>query len=185
MPNDYYKKAMIFERYWGRKAYKELANKLRHSNRQEKFTKEEKLQMLSDMVSFIEDKDFTLYHDFMDFASQQRQDWFNFLVFDKKARDTILTYVEFRVQDKKGLTDWSKTFVIDESRICHEEPLERNCTTCEFYNSVCIGSGKRIDNGESTYGMPIEEALEMFPNGCEDYGVSLATYEILEQRDGR
>ena len=35
------------------------------------------------------------------------------------------------------------------------------------------------------FGMPIEEALEMFPNGCEDYGVSVWTFIELEKRDGR
>lgn len=53
---------------------------------------------------------------------------------------------------------------------------EKNCTTCEFYNSVCMGYGKRTDNGQFTYGMPIEEAIKMFPNGCEDYGISLRDY---------
>lgn len=52
----------------------------------------------------------------------------------------------------------------------------RCCDTCEFFNCVCMGFGKRTDNGEYTYGMPIEEAIRMFPNGCEDYGISLDAY---------
>lgn len=48
-----------------------------------------------------------------------------------------------------------------------------------------MGYGKRTDNGDYTYGMPIEEALETFPNGCEDYGVSLGAFSELEKRDGR
>ena len=54
--------------------------------------------------------------------------------------------------------------------------VKKNCITCEFYNSVCMGYGKRIDNGEPTYGMPIDDAIEMFPNGCEDWGISLGAY---------
>lgn len=52
----------------------------------------------------------------------------------------------------------------------------KSCKTCEFYSSVCMGTGKRTDNGGLTYGMPIEEAEKMFPNGCEDWGVSLMAY---------
>lgn len=39
-----------------------------------------------------------------------------------------------------------------------------------------MGYGKRTDNGEYTYGMPIKEAIKMFPNGCSDWGISLETY---------
>lgn len=63
---------------------------------------------------------------------------------------------------------------------------ERSCTTCEFNNYVvCMGSGRRTDNGENTYGMPIEEAMEMFPNGCEDYGISLLDFIDDEIKAGR
>lgn len=62
---------------------------------------------------------------------------------------------------------------------------ERNCTTCEFYSSVCMGYGKRTDNGKDTYGMPIEEAMEMFPNGCEDYGISVWSFMDDEIEAGR
>ena len=56
---------------------------------------------------------------------------------------------------------------------------ERKCDTCEFYcygAEVCMGSGTRTDNGENTYGMPIEDAKKMFPNGCEDCGISLHAF---------
>lgn len=49
----------------------------------------------------------------------------------------------------------------------------KNCETCEFYSQVCMGYGKRTDNGEYTYGMPIEETIKMFPDGCSDWGISL------------
>lgn len=53
---------------------------------------------------------------------------------------------------------------------------KKNCETCEFYSSVCMGYGKRTDNGEYTYGMPIDEAIKMFPDGCNDWGISLEAY---------
>ncbi len=56
-----------------------------------------------------------------------------------------------------------------------------SCDTCEFNaGTVCMGSGKRMDNGKDIYGMPIEEAKKMFPNGCSDWGISLLDY-IEEQ----
>lgn len=53
---------------------------------------------------------------------------------------------------------------------------KKNCESCEFYSQVCMGYGKRPDNGEYTYGMPIDKAIKMFPNGCSDWGISLGTY---------
>lgn len=52
----------------------------------------------------------------------------------------------------------------------------KSCETCEFYSHVCMGYGKRTDNGEYTYGMPIEEAIRMFPSGCSDWGISLGSF---------
>lgn len=53
---------------------------------------------------------------------------------------------------------------------------KENCKSCEFYSSVCMGYGKRTDTGKYTYGMPIEEAIMMFPNGCSDWGISLVNF---------
>lgn len=54
---------------------------------------------------------------------------------------------------------------------------EHCCATCEFNGAVvCMGYGKRIDNGELTYGMSIEEAEKMFPQGCSDWGISLGAF---------
>ena len=39
-----------------------------------------------------------------------------------------------------------------------------------------MGYGKRTDNGEYTYGMPIDEAIKRFPDGCSDWGISLGAY---------
>lgn len=58
------------------------------------------------------------------------------------------------------------------------------CDTCEFNaGSVCMGYGKRTDNGENTYGMSIEEAEKMFPNGCEDWGISLSAFIEEEEKN--
>lgn len=60
------------------------------------------------------------------------------------------------------------------------EEVEKCCGTCELNAGVaCMGYGKRTDNGEPTYGMPIEDAEKMFPNGCEDWEVSFSVYQDL------
>lgn len=64
--------------------------------------------------------------------------------------------------------------------------VEQNCSTCEFnFGNVCAGHGNRIDNGQDTYGMPMEEADKMFPNGCDDYGISLDAFIEQEKLNGR
>ncbi|MBQ3161192.1 MAG: hypothetical protein IJC04_03600 [Oscillospiraceae bacterium] len=61
---------------------------------------------------------------------------------------------------------------------------EKSCYTCEFNcGTVCAGYGKRTDNGQDTYGMPIEDAIAMFPCGCEDYGISLFAFIEQEEND--
>ena len=63
-----------------------------------------------------------------------------------------------------------------------KEKTERCCGTCEFNAGVvCMGSGKRTDNGKDIYGMPIEDAMNMFPNGCEDWGISLSAFVEEEE----
>lgn len=58
------------------------------------------------------------------------------------------------------------------------------CDTCEFNaGRVCMGTGTRLDNGELTYGMPLEEAVKMFPNGCKDWGISLLAF--IEEHENR
>lgn len=55
---------------------------------------------------------------------------------------------------------------------------EKSCDNCEFNAGVaCMGYGERKDNGKYTYGMSIEEAEKMFPNGCKDWGISYGAYE--------
>lgn len=61
-----------------------------------------------------------------------------------------------------------------------ENKVKRCCDTCEFNAGIaCMGYGKRTDNGAYTYGMSIKETEEMFPNGCEDWGISFAAYQSL------
>lgn len=64
--------------------------------------------------------------------------------------------------------------------------IEQNCSTCEFnFGDVCAGHGTRKDNGEDTYGMPIEETDKMFPDACDDYGISLDSFIEQEKLNGR
>lgn len=64
--------------------------------------------------------------------------------------------------------------------------VEQNCSTCEFnFGTVCVGYGKRTDIGGYTYGMFMEQAEAMFPNGCEDWGISLDAFIEQEKLNGR
>lgn len=64
--------------------------------------------------------------------------------------------------------------------------VEKDCSTCEFdFGDVCAGHGTRKDNGENTYGMPVEEANKMFPDGCNDYGISLDSFIEQEKLNRR
>lgn len=67
-----------------------------------------------------------------------------------------------------------------------DELIEQSCATCEFnFGSVCAGYGTRTDSGEKTYGMSMDEAEVMFPQGCEDYGISLDAFNKQERMKGR
>ena len=64
--------------------------------------------------------------------------------------------------------------------------IEQSCETCEFnFGSVCAGYGTRSDNGEKTYGMSMDEAEDMFPQGCDDYRISLDAFIEQENLNGR
>ena len=57
------------------------------------------------------------------------------------------------------------------------KPVFRNCDNCEFnFGSVCAGHGSRIDNGQDTYGMPIDSTKSMFPSGCDDFWISFECF---------
>ncbi|MEE1314509.1 MAG: hypothetical protein UHS49_01925 [Faecalimonas sp.] len=67
-----------------------------------------------------------------------------------------------------------------------EKEMRKSCEICEFnMGTVCGGFGKRTDNGAETYGMFIEETERMFPNGCEDWGISLEAYVEQEEMKKR
>lgn len=54
---------------------------------------------------------------------------------------------------------------------------KKGCVTCEFNAGIaCMGYGKCTDNKKDTYGMPIEDAEKMFPDGCDAWGISLGAY---------
>ena len=60
------------------------------------------------------------------------------------------------------------------------------CSNCEFkFGDVCAGHGTRTDNGDDTYGMPMNEAKIMFPKGCDDFGISLDAFIRQEKLNGR
>lgn len=67
--------------------------------------------------------------------------------------------------------------------------MKRCCDTCEFnFGGVCSGHGKRLDNGESTYGMLVSDARKMFEGNeeCSGWGISLGAYVIQEEaKQGR
>ncbi len=67
-----------------------------------------------------------------------------------------------------------------------EKKIKESCASCEFnFGDVCAGHGTRTDNGEDTYGMRMEDAEKMFPDGCEDYGISLESFIEQEKMNGR
>ena len=67
-----------------------------------------------------------------------------------------------------------------------EKKIKESCASCEFnFGDVCAGHGTRTDNGKDTYGMRMEDAEKMFPEGCEDYGISLESFIEQEKMNGR
>ena len=52
------------------------------------------------IINFIESKDYTIYHDFMDDIAKNQLDWFNMLTFDKKKKHVVLEYIKSRVERK-------------------------------------------------------------------------------------
>ena len=53
-----------------------------------------------------------------------------------------------------------------------------SCDKCQFnLGDICAGFGERRDNGELTFGMGMEQAKAMFPNGCEEYKISFGASE--------
>lgn len=67
--------------------------------------------------------------------------------------------------------------------------MKKCCDTCEFnFGGVCAGHGKRLDNGEDTYGMLVTDARKIFDNKeeCPGWSISLGAYVIQEEdKQGR
>ena len=62
---------------------------------------------------------------------------------------------------------------------------KETCATCQYnLGDICAGFGERSDNGELTFGMPIEETKAMFPQGCEEYTVSAEAYQDQSGKEG-
>lgn len=170
-------------RYTEPREYRERARELFGSGRQLAFSDEEKENMLHEMVKYINNTDCDLYNDFMDEIMDSKPDWFNFICFDRRVQNYLMTYIKARVQKLRtnhtGYDDID--FTINDT--CYRSgvlvPME--CASCTSnMGVVCAGYGKRIDNGEDKYGMPIEKAMELYPNGCEEYSISMMSYCDLE-----
>lgn len=55
--------------------------------------------------------------------------------------------------------------------------VRKCCDTCELNNGmVCTKYGKRSCFGDYTYGIPIDETKKMFPDGCEEWEISVREY---------
>jgi len=66
-------------------------------------------------------------------------------------------------------------------------PDTDSCETCQYnFDDICVGYGERTDNEELTFGMPMDLAKEMFPDGCECYSISSTAYnKEREKSDDR
>jgi len=62
--------------------------------------------------------------------------------------------------------------------------VKTNCNSCEFNcGGICGGHGSIADMHD-TYGMNIKSTLGLFPKGCDDYGVSLASFIKQIKQEG-
>lgn len=54
------------------------------------------------------------------------------------------------------------------------------CDTCEFKfygdDGICAGHGTIENSTKDTYGMKIKETKELFPNGCDNWGISFEAF---------
>lgn len=85
-----------FEKYYGEKKYKKMQEKLEKKD----YSNFEKNQLTMKMVSIIKEKNFNLYHDFMDYISENELDCFNMITFNKKERQVILEYIKSKTISK-------------------------------------------------------------------------------------
>lgn len=50
--------------------------------------------MLTNIISYIIEKEISLYHNLMDDICESNENWFNLLTFDKQSRQFVLTYLK-------------------------------------------------------------------------------------------
>lgn len=79
-----------FEKYYGEKKYKKLQENLE----KKEYTELEKKQLIKKIMGIIIEKEFNLYHDFMDYISENELDCFNMITFNPKERNFVLEYIK-------------------------------------------------------------------------------------------
>lgn len=79
-----------FEKYYGERKYKEIQSQIKKIE----YSKNGKQKMLKEIISYIQEKDFKLYHDFMDDICESHQDWFNMITFSRNEKRCILEYIK-------------------------------------------------------------------------------------------
>lgn len=79
-----------FERYYGDREYKEKQIELEKID----FTSFEKKKMLRELIKYISNNNFDLYHDMMDDIMYSHPDWFNMLTFSRKENSIVFQYMK-------------------------------------------------------------------------------------------
>ena len=79
-----------FERYYGDREYKEKQIELEKID----FTSFEKKKMLRELIKYIRNNNFDLYHDMMDDIMYSHPDWFNMLTFNRKENSIVFQYMK-------------------------------------------------------------------------------------------
>ena len=79
-----------FERYYGDREYKEKQIELEKID----FTNFEKKKMLRELIKYISNNNFELYHDMMDDIMYSHPNWFNMLTFSRKENSIVFQYMK-------------------------------------------------------------------------------------------
>ena len=64
------------------------------------FTEDDKYQMMREILGYIEEHDITYYHGLMDEICENKKEWFNMLMHDRKKKLVILEYIKSRARGK-------------------------------------------------------------------------------------
>lgn len=57
--------------------------------------------------------------------------------------------------------------------------IEKSCDTCAFdFGTVCAGN-------TDYYGVPMETVAELFPNGCDNWEISMDSFIEQKKLNGR